>query len=126
MSASPVARQAIQPQGQAIPRRIQINDASQLPHDYSSTPGGTLYSTTPGGTRIIYDRTFLLQMRNSPMARTPPTNLPNIPGVTCDAKPKLPSAQKTSPGHKQGENSVTEVDKVDDKKQDEPQFEMDI
>ena len=63
------------------------------------------------GTRIIYDRTFLLQMRNSPMARTPPTNLPNIPGVTCDAKPKLPSAQKTSPGHKQGENSVTEVDK---------------
>ena len=49
MSASPIARQAIQPQGQAIPRRIQINDASQLPHDYSSTPGGTLYSTTPGG-----------------------------------------------------------------------------
>jgi len=126
MSASPIARQAIQPQGQAIPRRIQINDASQLPHDYSSTPGGTLYSTTPGGTRIIYDRTFLLQMRNSPMARTPPSNLPLIPGVTCDAKPKLPSAQKNSPGHKHGESFVTEADKVEDKKQDEPQFEMDI
>jgi len=125
MSASPIARQAIQPQGQAIPRRIQINDASQLPHDYSSTPGGTLYSTTPGGTRIIYDRTFLLQMRNSPIARTPPTNLPVIPGVTCDAKPKLPSAHKTSPsGPKQGESS--EVEKVEEKKQDEPQFEMDI
>merc|ERR1712071_596391 len=124
MSASPIARQAIQPQGQAIPRRIQINDASQLPHDYSSTPGGTLYSTTPGGTRIIYDRTFLLQMRNSPIARTPPTNLPVIPGVTCDAKPKLPSAHKTSPsGPKQGESS--EVEKVEEKKQDEPQFEMD-
>lgn len=49
MSASPIARQATQPQGQAIPRRILINDASQLPHDYSSTPNGTLYSTTPGG-----------------------------------------------------------------------------
>jgi hypothetical protein len=22
---------------------------SQLPYDYSSTPGGTLFSTTPGG-----------------------------------------------------------------------------
>ena len=50
-------------------------------------------------------------MRNSPIAKTPPTNLPVIPGVTCDAKPKMPSAQKTSPGHKQGESSVTEVDK---------------
>ena len=61
MSASPIARQAIQPQGQAIPRRIQINDASQLPHDYSSTPGGTLYSTTPGGsfyTNLTYQIQF--------------------------------------------------------------------
>lgn len=52
MSASPIARQATQPQGQAIPRRILINDASQLPHDYSSTPNGTLYSTTPGGNLV--------------------------------------------------------------------------
>lgn len=54
MSASPIARQAAQPQGQAIPRRILINDASQLPHDYSSTPNGTLYSTTPGGLYLHY------------------------------------------------------------------------
>lgn len=48
MSASPVARQATQ--CQTIPsRRVLINDPSQLPIDYSSTPGGTLYSTTPGG-----------------------------------------------------------------------------
>jgi hypothetical protein len=128
MSASPIARQAIQPQGQAIPRRILINDASQLPHDYSSTPGGTLYSTTPGGTRIIYDRNFLLQMRNSPVARTPPKNLPVIPGVTCDASPKskLPHAQRSPQGPKQGESPVAESEKADDKKQDEPQFEMDI
>lgn len=31
-------------------RRVVINDPSQLPIDYSSTPGGTIFSTTPGGT----------------------------------------------------------------------------
>uniref|UniRef100_A0A8C5RN70 Eukaryotic translation initiation factor 4E binding protein 2 n=1 Tax=Laticauda laticaudata TaxID=8630 RepID=A0A8C5RN70_LATLA len=69
------------------------------------------------GTRIIYDRKFLLDRRNSPMAQTPPCHLPNIPGVT-------------SPG------SVTEDSKVEvnnlnnhDGKPiigDDAQFEMDI
>lgn len=78
MSASPIARQATQ--CQTIPtRRIVINDASQLPVDYSTTPGGTLYSTTPGGTRIVYERAVLMQLRNSPVARTPPKNYPNFP-----------------------------------------------
>jgi len=113
MSASPIARQATQPQGQAIPRRILINDASQLPHDYSSTPNGTLYSTTPGGTRIIYDRNFLLQMRNSPVARTPPKNLPMIPGVTCDKeKSKMVNGQKQVTAQpKPQETPVTEAEK---------------
>uniref|UniRef100_A0A8C6WNP7 Eukaryotic translation initiation factor 4E binding protein 3 n=1 Tax=Neogobius melanostomus TaxID=47308 RepID=A0A8C6WNP7_9GOBI len=57
----------------------------QLPDCYSQTPGGTLFSTTPGGTRIIYDRKFLLECRNSPIARTPPCCLPQIPGVTVPA-----------------------------------------
>jgi hypothetical protein len=36
--------------GREIPsRRMIVNDLSQLPYDYSSTPGGTLFSTTPGG-----------------------------------------------------------------------------
>jgi len=30
-------------------RRVVLNDASQMPSDLSSTPGGTLFSTTPGG-----------------------------------------------------------------------------
>lgn len=48
MSASPIARQATH--SQSIPsRRVLISDPSQLPIDYSTTPGGTLYSTTPGG-----------------------------------------------------------------------------
>uniref|UniRef100_A0A8C2I7M0 Eukaryotic translation initiation factor 4E binding protein 3 n=1 Tax=Cyprinus carpio TaxID=7962 RepID=A0A8C2I7M0_CYPCA len=61
-------------------------------HDsYSQTPGGTLFSTTPGGTRIIYDRKFLLECRNSPIARTPPCCLPDIPGVT---RPSLQPAEQ--------------------------------
>lgn len=34
------------------------------------------------GTRIIYERKFLLQMQNSPLSRSPPKNMPSIPGVT--------------------------------------------
>ena len=40
------------------------------------------YPPLPSGTRIIYDRKFLLECRSSPLARTPPCSLPNIPGVT--------------------------------------------
>ena len=52
MSASPVARAAAthtQTNAQSIPKRISINSPSELPNDYSTTPGGTLFSTTPGG-----------------------------------------------------------------------------
>jgi hypothetical protein len=66
-------------------RRVQLTDPMQMPNDLSTTPGGTLFSTTPGGTRIVYDRTFLLECRNSPLAKSPPVGLPAIPGVTCVA-----------------------------------------
>jgi hypothetical protein len=49
MSASPIAKQATQSQSIPASKSIVIRDANQLPVDYSSTPGGTLYSTTPGG-----------------------------------------------------------------------------
>jgi len=75
-----------QPNDKIIPiRRMPLSDQSQLPPDYSATPGGTLFSTTPGGTRIIYDREFLMQCRNSPLTKSPPPNLPNIPGITHPA-----------------------------------------
>ncbi|KAB1270829.1 Eukaryotic translation initiation factor 4E-binding protein 2 [Camelus dromedarius] len=72
------------------------------------------------GTRIIYDRKFLLDRRNSPMAQTPPCHLPNIPGVT-------------SPGTLI-EDSKVEVNNLNnlnnhDRKHavgDDAQFEMDI
>ncbi|XP_076666081.1 eukaryotic translation initiation factor 4E binding protein thor [Andrena cerasifolii] len=78
MSASPTTNQATQ--CQTIPlKKITISDPSQLPVEYSSTPGGTLFSTTPGGTRIVYERDFLMNLRNSPISRTPPRNMPRIP-----------------------------------------------
>lgn len=41
-------------ESRAIPtRRVLINDTTQLPHDYCTTPGGTLFSTTPGGTWML-------------------------------------------------------------------------
>ncbi|XP_033028392.1 eukaryotic translation initiation factor 4E-binding protein 1 [Lacerta agilis] len=72
--------------GRDIPgpaKRLILPDGAALPPgDYSTTPGGTLFGTTPGGTRIIYDRKFLMECRNSPVAKTPPCDLPDIPGVT--------------------------------------------
>ena len=42
----------------------------------------TLVCLPVKGTRIIYDRKFLLDRRNSPIAQTPPAHLPVIRGVT--------------------------------------------
>lgn len=104
----------------AIPstRRVTINDAAHMPHDYSTTPGGTLFSTTPGGTRIIYDRKFLLECRSSPMTKTPPKGLPNIPGVTSPpSKEKVPNGELLN-------NNATAADSSS--AGDDAQFEMDI
>uniref|UniRef100_G3MLT7 Eukaryotic translation initiation factor 4E-binding protein 1 n=1 Tax=Amblyomma maculatum TaxID=34609 RepID=G3MLT7_AMBMU len=108
-------------------RRVVINDASQLPHDYSSTPGGTIFSTTPGGSRIIYDRSFLMQMRHSPVARTPPKNLPVIPGVTLSCSPDVakPSASPSKPTENGAVLSPVKAAKPEGMG-DEPQFPMDI
>ena len=38
------------------------------------------------GTRIIYDRKFLMHIRQSPLAKSPPANLPKIPGVTVPSE----------------------------------------
>ncbi|XP_029296613.1 eukaryotic translation initiation factor 4E-binding protein 1 [Cottoperca gobio] len=107
----------------AIPstRRVTINDAAHMPHDYSTTPGGTLFSTTPGGTRIIYDRKFLLGCRSSPVAKTLPQGLPNIPGVTT------PLSKDTDEKANNGEllnNNTTAPDSSNTG--DDSQFEMDI
>ncbi|KAG5272709.1 hypothetical protein AALO_G00168480 [Alosa alosa] len=108
----------------AIPstRRVIINDAAHMPHDYSTTPGGTLFSTTPGGTRIIYDRKFLLDCRSSPLARTPPCCLPDIPGVTS---PAVSTANNDTAKHQQTLNNNCSPPAEKGAGED-AQFEMDI
>ncbi|XP_056139883.1 eukaryotic translation initiation factor 4E-binding protein 1 [Lampris incognitus] len=109
----------------AIPstRRVTINNAEQMPHDYCTTPGGTLFSTTPGGTRIIYDRKFLLECRSSPVAKTPPPGLPAIPGVT--SPPSKDISEKAHNGEPLSNNNI--ITSPDNKSTgDDAQFEMDI
>ncbi|XP_049627859.1 eukaryotic translation initiation factor 4E-binding protein 1 [Suncus etruscus] len=106
----------------AIPatRRVVLGDGVQLPPgDYSTTPGGTLFSTTPGGTRIIYDRKFLMECRNSPVTKTPPRDLPSIPGVTSPAtdEPAIEARQNHSSSSPEGKPTGAG---------EESQFEMDI
>eukprot|EP00088_Acartia_fossae_P040996 TRINITY_DN42803_c0_g1_i1.p1 TRINITY_DN42803_c0_g1~~TRINITY_DN42803_c0_g1_i1.p1 ORF type:complete len:125 (+),score=53.13 TRINITY_DN42803_c0_g1_i1:39-377(+) len=112
MSASPMARTAV---GQDIPRRVVINNEEDMPADYSTTPGGTIFGTTPGGTRIVYERAFLINMRNSPLAKTPPKNLPDIPGVTLGRGNQ--DKEKNEENHKGEANHKNEED---------DQFSMDI
>lgn len=108
----------------AIPstRRVTISDSAHMPHDYSTTPGGTLFSTTPGGTRIIYDRKFLLDCRSSPVTKTPPKNLPVIPGVTSPAA--ADTSEKAQNGELLNNNNITAPDSSTTG--DDSQFEMDI
>lgn len=122
MSASPMARQSL---SQTIPtRNVQLGHVSELPHDYSSTPGGTIFSTTPGGTRIVYTGQFLKALRDSPLARTPPPAMAHVPGVTKLAgdsptgqqvpQASPPPAPATAAGDKAAHDG------------DDPQFDMDM
>uniref|UniRef100_A0A3P9KMF0 Eukaryotic translation initiation factor 4E binding protein 1 n=1 Tax=Oryzias latipes TaxID=8090 RepID=A0A3P9KMF0_ORYLA len=104
-------------------RRVAIHDAAHMPHEYSTTPGGTLFSTTPGGTRIIYERKFLLQCRTSPLARTPPNNLPDIPGVTRPLKSDSSHDTKNPVEAPTTNNHDTDVQTEEG---EDAQFEMDI
>jgi len=117
-----MARQSL---SQTIPtRNVQLLHPNELPADYSSTPGGTIFSTTPGGTRIVYTGQFLKALRDSPLARTPPACLPNIPGVT-----KLPGGSPPGklPDESPNKAAASPVKETEEKHDgDDPQFEMDM
>ncbi|KAJ8777776.1 hypothetical protein J1605_014205 [Eschrichtius robustus] len=69
-------------------------------------------------TRIIYDRKFLMECRNSPVTKTPPRDLPTIPGVTS------PVGGEPPPEAGQDHLSSSPEDKPAGG--EESQFEMDI
>ncbi|XP_017780276.1 PREDICTED: eukaryotic translation initiation factor 4E-binding protein 1 [Nicrophorus vespilloides] len=125
MSASPMARQVTE--NKSIPRRVIITDPRDLPADYSSTPGGTLYSTTPGGSKIVYEKSFLINLRNSPISKTPPKwDIPEdlMRGSGNDKKAKSPSALKQSArNNNSGHQQKTRTLSVSD---DQDQFQMDM
>ncbi|KAA0187696.1 Eukaryotic translation initiation factor 4E-binding protein 2 [Fasciolopsis buskii] len=81
-----------------------------------TTPGGTLFSTTPGGTRIIYDREFMLQCRNSPLSRTPPAELEKMlkavhPEVNHSPhRPEIQTTGNHENGPLKGDDNAFEMD----------------
>nr|XP_024001615.1 eukaryotic translation initiation factor 4E-binding protein 3-like [Salvelinus alpinus] len=81
-----------------------------------------IHPPLPSGTRIIYDRKFLLECRSSPLARTPPCSLPNIPGVTSPPSKHINNvkAHNSEPLN----NNITAP--ADKSTGDDAQFEMDI
>jgi len=108
-------------------KRVVLSDQSQIPSDYSTTPGGTWFSTTPGGTRIVYDRSFMMHLRNSPLSQTPPKNMHFVDGIV---KPDANVEVKSSPGkgpvmplmHK----PLGKVDEVQNEAEPDDQFQMDM
>lgn len=106
-------------------KRVVLSDQSQIPSDYSTTPGGTWFSTTPGGTRIVYDRSFMMHLRNSPLSQTPPKNLQFVEGIIKGGE--VSQDVKSSPGkgvimHK----PLSKVTEVQNETDPDDQFQMDM
>jgi len=122
-------------QGIAI-RRISVSHAHEMPtKGIAETPGGTIFGTTPGGTRIIYDRLFLLKQKGSALGRTPPINLPSIPGVTEDLNRKVSVVEEEKAEEEKavkqgsedsGHNNIQEEEEVDDNAFDDDDGEVDM
>ncbi|KAI9295560.1 eukaryotic translation initiation factor 4E binding protein [Neoconidiobolus thromboides FSU 785] len=104
---------------QNIPIRVRKADPSlPIPSSYSTTPRGTIFSTTPGGTRIIYDRHTLLNLRNSPLSRTPPANLGFIPGVTKSSYTQNQLHPSMVHHHTPLQNSFSAISELDPEKEE--------
>jgi hypothetical protein len=108
------------PQAMNIPGRGNI-DLSDVSQSY----GGTIYGTTPGGTRIVYTMDMLMNCRNSPLSKTPPASMPEIPGVTIGTPyvpeddededgPEVDDAPEVS-GHEEDTKDGDELFELDDK-----------
>lgn len=80
-------------QSRAIPTRtVTLSDAAQLPADYCTTPGGTLFSTTPGG-KSAAPAGASAGARPGP---APPPRAPRVAGGPC--LPRLCPLRTALPG----------------------------
>jgi len=97
-------------------RRIQVQREADMPSNVAATPGGTIFGTTPGGSKIIYDRLYLLKVRDSPASHTPPAALPQIPGVTCPktTSEKIPEEPETGAGDAKEQNPAAPAEETGD------------
>eukprot|EP00163_Fabomonas_tropica_P029078 TRINITY_DN611_c0_g1_i2.p1 TRINITY_DN611_c0_g1~~TRINITY_DN611_c0_g1_i2.p1 ORF type:complete len:120 (+),score=40.48 TRINITY_DN611_c0_g1_i2:455-814(+) len=112
--------------GASGPQAIDIPQST--PIDLNSlcvTPGGVhMFGTTPGGTKIFYDRSTLMALKNSPLSKTPPVHkLPNIPGVTTPLDPEERKRLEEA-AEKAGESSDDEEEKAPPR-EDDGMFQMD-
>ena len=41
-------------------RRVVIDNENEMPNDYGTTPGGTIFGTTPGGNFFLDFEVFIL------------------------------------------------------------------
>eukprot|EP01112_Ceratiomyxa_fruticulosa_P011803 TRINITY_DN3237_c0_g2_i1.p1 TRINITY_DN3237_c0_g2~~TRINITY_DN3237_c0_g2_i1.p1 ORF type:complete len:109 (+),score=24.74 TRINITY_DN3237_c0_g2_i1:342-668(+) len=91
----------------------------------SQSLGGTFYGTTPGGSRFVYDRNSLLQMRNSPLSKTPPPIMAHIPGITLVQQQGSPSSVHTTPSSSSPAKTSKPSGKAKSKgEEDDNMFEM--
>lgn len=75
------------------------------------------------GTRIIYERAFLMNLKNSPLSRTPPTNLPS--SLVRGAK-NVPMSTLCKPSNKSSYNNRTSLSRSPPSAKDDHQFDMDL
>lgn len=70
------------------------------------------------GTRIIYERAFLMNLKNSPLSRTPPTNVPstlvrgckNVPMSKLNGNRYATSISRSPPKHKPSDEQLFDMD----------------
>lgn len=73
------------------------------------------------GTRIIYERAFLMNLKNSPLSRTPPTNLPSTLLKGCKNVPM----SKLNGNNNRYTNSISRSP-PSHKANDDHQFDMEL
>lgn len=74
------------------------------------------------GTRIIYERNFLMNLKNSPLGRTPPKDLAMLPPGIAKNSPPMSSLLSVSPK----QTAPVVVVKKPAPPKDDEQFDMDM